>query len=251
MNRLIQCLLRVYIRIEIKVETLFGLCHDVKSCWSLFYSRTVLITFVIAYPLTCNYIVNFGNDSAVTVNARNLNFLICWLLITAIALNTFYHTDYNGLNEITAPLRDIIDRQSFTENMKFFICIAFRMLFILPRLLYSYYRKYSVNSRREASRGFILILLLPYVLMMLATNRIYIVNSVIKRLMNAATSSRKSSASIDSIRELNLHAIKLGRLHDIFARHNQFNAVNLLFTIILYMMQIIYEVNMGLLRACT
>lgn len=249
MNRVLRRFLRAFIQIEIKLETLFGLCHDVNSCRSALYARAVSATFVIAYPITCNYMVNFSKDSAVTVNARNLNFSICWLLVAAIALNSLSHSDYNGLNEIAAPLRDVIDRQTLTENMKFFICIAFRMLFILPRLCYSYYRKYSVNSRRDAWQGFTLILLLPYVLMMLATNRIHIVNSVVKRQLKAVSSSGKSSASIDLIMNLNIRAIKLARLHDIFTRHNNANAVNLLVTIILYMMQIIYEVNVSLSRA--
>lgn len=243
MNRLFRRFLRVYVQIEIELEKLFGLCHEVKSCWSLLYSRVILTIFMIAYPITCNFMLNFQNDSNVTVNARNLNFSICWLLIVVISINSMYWSDYNGLNEIISPLRDVIDRQNLIENVKFFICIAFRMTFILPRICFSYYRKYGVNSRSDTWNGFVLILLLPYVLMMLATNRIYIVNSVIKRLLKATTSIGKSRTSTHSIKNLNLHAIKLKQMHDIFTRHNMSNAANLLITIILYMTQIIYEVN--------
>lgn len=253
MNGFGRKLLLLFIFVEAKAEKLFGLSHfslgnkrfDKLSSLS---SCAIRVSFVILYPISCLKVLSFftTKDSDVTMYARNLTFAFNWLLLVFIYANETFVADSNqqGFGEIKRLMRKLTQLQTTRDNLILLLKCALKMTLMLSGLVYFSYRKYMLRAKRGLQmpeKAFIVVLFLPFVILSLASNRIYVANTVVRQFLEWNTNQSKSTALADS-RRMKLCAINYSRLHRFFADFNKLNAINLLVVITFCVLNIVYEV---------
>lgn len=236
---LVRRLIRIFIQFVIGIEQVFGICRG-NFRFSMLYSHIVCAILIIMLPVS-NQSLYFtpGAHSIVVDVARNLTFTSSWILIIAILVNSQFNSRYKSLKEILSHMEYLICNQNLTENINFLIHITFRLIFILPRVLVlqaSIFLQYSKKS--ESSKSHVIFLLTPYILLMLISNRISVINCILQRHLKLII----KNATFYSLKTLKIDAIKLRELHETFSHHNKLNAINLLAVMSYEMQKISFQV---------
>lgn len=253
MDGLVRKLLLLFIFLEAKAGKLFGLSHfssgnkrfdkllSLSSC-------VIRVSFVILYPISCINVLSFftAKDSDVTMYARNLTFAFNWLLLVFIYANETFIAGSNqeGFDELKRLTRKLIQRQNIRDNLILLLQCSLKISTLLSGLIYFSYRKYITRAKsglQMPEKAFIAVLFLPFVILSLASNRIYVANTVVKHSLAWNAQQMKSTALPDSLK-LKLCAINYRRVHSFFADFNKLNAINLLVVVTFCVLNIVYEV---------
>lgn len=241
-----QKLLLFFIFLSAKMEKVFGLSpfrFRNKRIKALTLStRVIIISFIILYPISCMKTLDFSsaNDSDVTIRARNLTFVFKWLLLCFIYGNEALNENYDGFNDIELMLRELIKRQNFNDNLMLLLRCTAKVTVIFSGLFFLNQRVMNLHSRKDLmawEKALTLLLHLPLITFALASNRIYIANSIVKQLLLMNAHGLK-------LNQLHMKqtAIIHSRLHSFFTEFNKFNSINLLSVVCFCMLNIVYQV---------
>jgi hypothetical protein len=247
MNRFVQKLLLLFICLAPKIEKLFGLSpfrYRNKRIQVLTLSsyRVIIISFIILYPISCIRTLDFfrSSDSDVTKYARNLTFAFNWLLLVFIFGNEALNADYNGFSEMERMLRDLIKRQNFNDNLTLLMRCTVKVTLIFSGLFYVKFTMNNFHINRNLmtwEKALVPLLYLPIIILSLASNRIYVANSIVKQCLLMNASNLKPSEM-----QVKHCTVVYMRLHSFFVRFNKFNAINLLAVVCFCMLNIVYQV---------
>jgi hypothetical protein len=245
MNRYDQKLLLLFIFLSAKMEKVFGLSsfrYKNKRIRALTLStRVIIISFIILYPISCTRTLDFShsNDSAVTIRARNLTFVFKWLLLCFIHGNGAFIQNYE-FNDIERTMRGLIKRQNFNDNLMLLLRCTLKVAVIFSGLFFLNYRVMNMHSKKSLmvwEKVLALVLHLPLITFALASNRIYVANSIVKQLLLMNASGSKSNEL-----QMKHFAIVHSRLHRFFTEFNKCNSINLLSVVCFCMLNIVYQV---------
>lgn len=250
-HRFIQKLLLIFIFIVPKIEKLFGLSefrYKNKRFKALtLLSRAITISFIFLYPFSCIKVLRFlhQKDSDVTFYARNLKYVFNWLLLVFILVSgAFNANDQRVFGEIEIIFRRIIDLQILKENFVLLMRCTLKGLVIFSGQFYLNFRKFYYNMNSNLSmweKPLIAFPFLPYIIMSLASNRIYVANAVVKNFLMKNLNDLKSAAPNTSLK-IKLCAMNYRRAHCVFVDFNRRNQVNLLAILCFCLLNVIYEV---------
>jgi hypothetical protein len=236
-NIVIRQLIRIFIEFEICIEQVFGICRG-NFRLSLFYSFVVSVILIIMLPIS-NQSLCYTYDSIVVNIARNLTFTFSYILTFTILVNSQFNSNYKSLKEIRSYIEYLIQHQNLIENLKFLIHITFRLIFILPRVLHLESKIFLRYSKKSKGENYIIFHLIPYIFLMLISNRISVINLVLQRHLKLIS----RNAKFYSLNALKISSIKLRKLQKTFSHHNKFNAINLLVVISYEMKKISFQVR--------
>lgn len=250
MNRIVKRTLLLFIFLAPKLEKLFGLSQfSYKNKRVKVLSHLIITSFIILYPFSWIRVLNFSqkNDSSTTMYARNLTFVFNWLLLVFIFANETFDSDYHqrGFGSIERLFRKLIELQSLKDNLILLMRCTLKMVVVFWGLLYVSYGKYSFLLKSNISQldeALIPLLYLPFVVMTLASNRIYVANTVVKHLLAIDKKILKLSKLDDAVK-IRLGAINYGMIHDFFVEFNKRNAINLLVIVSFCLLNIVYQVK--------
>lgn len=252
MNRSVKKLLLLFIFIAPKLEKLFGLSdfrYKNKPIKVLaLSSRAIIISFIILYPMSLLKVLTFFQtaDSGVTMYARNITFAFNWLLLVFIFANEIFNADHHqrGFGEMKRLFFKLIELQSLNDNFILLMRCTVKMALVFALLFYTTFKKYNHRMKAKLStweQFLSLFLYLPLIIMALTSNRIYVANNLVKRLlmMNAR---KLKAADPDDANSIKLCAVNYIRFHSFFVAFNKRNAINLLVIFAFCVLNIVYEV---------
>ena len=252
MHRMVKKLLLLFIFIAPKLEKLFGLSEfrykNKRIKVFTLYSRVIVILFIILYPFSCIRTLKFfqTSDSDVTIYARNITFGSNWLLLVFIYANeTFNEEYYQGFESIKPLFRKLIKLQNFKQNLVLLLCCTVKVSVVFVIILKVNFAKYYHNRKpkmTEWERVSMILLFLPFVILSLASNRIYVANTIVKQYLMMYVKDLKSPTTHKALK-IQLFAIKYQNLQEFFTRFNKSNAINFLVILSFYLLNIVYEVN--------
>lgn len=251
MNRVVsKLLLLLFIDVVPKIEELFGLSElsfrNKRIKVLILSSHATIISFIVVYPISCLKLLNFfqRSESGVTSYARNLTFVFNWLLLLFILGKRTPNVN-NCERDVQSMFRKLVEHQSLNDNLILLIrctlknAVIFAMLF---RLTYGKYSRHVNSNLGVYERHLWMFLFLPNVIMTLASNRIYVDNTVVKHFLMKIVSDLKSSAP-NRVININYCAINYSRVHRAFTRSGKNNGFNLLVILSFCLLHIVYEVN--------
>lgn len=239
MNSLIVKLLEIFICCYPKFEFLFGLSSvgQRSSKAVKFVSLLIKITFVVFYPIAClKYLSVFTkSDLRTTKYARNLTFAFNWILLISIYLNELA---FQGLGELIDWFNYLVKKQSPKQNFILLLKCTTEATILGSVLIKLNFNKYSRLKNKTLERVLchecmMFFLLLPFFVLILAANRIYIANTVVKHFL---VSFKHNQLNMKHF------GINYGRLHDFFVSFNKANSMNFLTILSFCVLNIIYEV---------
>lgn len=253
MNRVVQKLLLLFIFIAQKLEKVFGLSqfgYKNKPIKVLtLSSRVSIISFIILYPVSCIKVLTFFQtiDSSVTVYARNITFVFNWLLLVFIFANETFKADHHqrGFGEMKLFFCKLIEIQSFNDNFILLVRCTVKMVVVFVALFQVSHGKYTRRLKTNLTAWEMVlsyILYLPFIIMALASNRIYVANNVVKRFLIMNSCMLRAAATTDDALGIKLCAINYSRYHNFFVAFNKRNAINLLVILSFCLLNIVYEV---------
>lgn len=252
MNKFIKKLLFIFIFLLPKVEKIFGLLQfrfesrlgRILNLLSLF----IKLGIIGIYPFLCIRISDFTvrTISIVTFFAMLLIFVYTWLLMICIfcneAFNSIHH--HQTISQMGQMFYKLVELQGWRENFSFLIRCTGKLSVSLVVAAYAGYLKCMQNTGRDLpmweKRLFVAVIQLPFVIMHLASNRIYVANTIIKQLLIRLTFNSKSQ---DQYININLCSVNYGYLHDFFTKFNRLNAANLIGITTFCVLNIVYQVN--------
>lgn len=253
MNTLAAKILFLVIKFALDIEKIFGLSYLTRNSQRTL-KFTILSWFIrllclISYPLCYNRLLNFSyyNDSITTQYARKLTFVFDFLLIACIYANeTFNANKHQGwFEQLKVLLSKLIEQQTFKENFTLFIHCTLKLATTLSILLTISFRMLNANIKRYVpfhERCLIVFLLLPFIVMSLASNRIYVANTIVKRFLLRKAKELRSMTT-DGAVKIKLCAINYRYMHMFFDDFNGSNGINLLIIISFCILNIVYKVN--------
>lgn len=205
-------------------------------------SRVIIIFFIILYPVSCIKVLDFfrSNDSEVTLYARNLTFAFNWLLLAFIFGNEALSVDYSGFSEMERMLRELIKRQNFNDNLTLLMRCTLKGTLIFSGLFSMKLKVYSIHTNRNLmtwEKALVPLLYLPFVILTLTSNRIYVANCIVRQWLTKSASEFKSTQL-----QMKEYSIIRSHLHDFFMKFNKLNAINLLTVMCFCMLNIVYQV---------
>lgn len=252
MHRMVKKLLLLFIFIAPKLEKVFGMSEfrykNKQIKVFTLYSRVIIISFIILYPFSCVTTLSFFQSSAldVTMYARIMTFVFNWLVLVFIYANEAIKVDYyRGLESITRRFCKLIMLQSGKDNLILLSRCTLKVTVVFAALCRANFWKYLRNARPGLSiweQALMMLLLIPFVIMALASNRIYVVNTVAKHYLSMYAEALKSSSSSNALK-IKLCAMNYQCVNIFFDRFNKLNAINLLVILGFCILNIVYEVN--------
>lgn len=251
MNCLVKKALLLFILIVPKMEKVFGLSqfrfqNKRRKVFSLSY-RIITTSFNIAYPVACIKFLDFfhKNDLKTTFYARNLTFTFNWLLLVFILGNEISSTDSCSFAEIEKMFRKLIKLQSLNNNLSLLMrcTLKFSVVFIgLIRINYVKYSRHFVKNLSDWEKApAMFLILIPFIILTLTSNRIYVANTLVKYFLMKNASALKSTTRRTAM-QMKYCAINYTSLHSFFAAFNKSNSINLLAVLSFCMLNIVYEV---------
>lgn len=250
MNAFLIKTLKLLIYITIKTERLFGLSPSAfeskRSRGSAILSGLLKCAAVFTYPVVCAKVLIFLIDanSKTTVFARNLLLACNWVMLFVIYVNetTNLHRKYANILRLFEKLIKI---QSPKQNLTFILKWMSKVIVIGTTLLATNFMKFTKRTKPEFSIGWarcsIVIILLPFVVFVLALNRIFMTNLVIKSYLMHIVDELQSGND-KSCRRIELSAIKYRIIHENFVAFSEANMVTLLTIVCFCIVNIVYEV---------
>lgn len=250
MNRMLQKLLLLYIFFSSKIEIIFGLSKFNSNRWQrvlTLFSFVIRALFLILYPLVCLRVLNFSKtfDKSVTKYARNLTFIFNWLLLVCIYANETINANFHRKSfNMKRMFIKLIEVQSTYRNLLLLFRCTIKFLLIFVMLFYNSLTKYLTNTSARVppwEKMFsMFILMLPFFVFSLATNRIYVANTVVKLFLE-----RNDLESLTSEQEMKteIRSINYKHVHELFNNFNRSNAINLIGIICFCILNIVYEVK--------
>lgn len=247
MHCVVKKLLLLFIFLAPKLEKLFGLsnfCYRNKRVKVLSYF--IIISFIILYPISWLRVLNFSGktDSSTTMYARNLTFVFNWLLLVFIFANETFDSDDNQreFESIERLFRMLIELQSVKDNLVLLMRCTVKLA-VFVGLMYTSYGKYEFLMKLNLSKweeALTPLLYLPFVILYLASSRIYAANIVVKHFLKVNENELKALAPDDAVK-IKLSAINYKHIHEFFAEFNKRNAINLLVIISFCLLNIVYQ----------
>lgn len=252
MNRIVKKILLLFIFLAPKLEKLFGLSQlrwKTKPIKVLtLSSRAIIISFIILYPVSFMKVLTYfqTSESGVTMYARNITFAFNWLLLVLIFANETFDADHHqrGFGGIKRLFCKLIEIQSLKDNLVLLLRCTMKMTVVFVGLFYTSYKKYTHRMKAKltlSEQCLEFFLYLPFIIMALASNRIYIANNVVKRLLTINACELKTAAPDDAL-SIKLCAINHSRFNSFFVAFNKRNAINLLVILSFCLLNIVYEV---------
>lgn len=244
LNVLVQKFLFAFIFIAPKLENIFGL--------SQFQCRLITpfiqVSFIVLYPVSCKKVLRFLDEieSSVTANARNLTFVFNCLVVISIYLNETFNFDsrHQSYKEIETWFSRLVKRQSLKQNFVLLCRCSLKGL-LLASMLQANYAKVIFglrNSLEPWERCLMFFILQPFIALCLASNRIYVANTIVKHFLILNSKELELNTS-DYRQKLKLSAISYRRLHEFFIAFHKVNVINLIAILSFYIVNIIYQVN--------
>lgn len=253
MNRFIRIILKLFYFLFFKIEILFGLSHvQFKVCRKVSISATrfLRVAFVILYPFSCLRIIKFEkfNDSSVTLYVRATTYVVNWFLLIFIFLHETLNAD--ALCQVKAQQKFFFGRlvalQSFSENFFYLSRCTLKFSIVLIGLIYCSNRKYSYNGNKNSSiweDGFKFFLMLPFIIMAIASSRIYVANMTVCQFLTRNATELSEPTTLRIEKKIKSHSMTFKQLHDFFEEFNSQNALNLLTVISFCIFNITFHVN--------
>lgn len=230
-------LLNIFIRFYPKFELVFGLSNPGKQRSNVvkFISVLIKVSFVVLYPIACSkYLSIFTrSDSRTTKYARNLTFAFNWILLISIFSNEL---SFQGFENVKKLFSYLINMQGPKRNLVLLLRCTIKGSILSCALITLNFKKYSRLKNKNLNpedECLIFFLLLPFFVLILASNRIYIANTVVKHFLVAFKNNQLNIKYFGS---------NYGRLHDFFESFNKSNSMNLVTILGFCVLNIIYEV---------
>lgn len=237
MNSLIVKFLKLFIWFYPKFEKLFGLSSlgHRSSVIVKFVSISIKTAFVVIYPIACSrfLFVFTSRDSRATTYARNLTFAFNWILLVSIYSNEISFRGYRNLQSLFHVL---IEVQSLKQNLILLLKCTLKAAVlgsVLLKLNVSKYNRLKKRNLGPHDENLMFFLLLPFFVMILASNRIYMANTVVKHFLVIFKHNQLSIKYFER---------NYGRLHDFFVSFNKANSINFATILCFCVLNIIYEV---------
>lgn len=248
-NNLVKKVLRCFIFISPKVEKLFGLSDDFAYRnkylkLSNFLSCAMKVFYTVVYPVSCYKILGdfLTQNSGVTVLARSITFAFNWLLLVLIFANEMFINNERASGGIKRLFSRLIELQSLNDNLILVTRFMLKAAVVFIGVFRPSYQKYTLKMKTNLTAVETVMLsfvFLPFMILILASNRIYVGNTIIKRCLIKNADKVKS---MDATTRMTLSAINYRRLHKIFIKFNKSNQMNLLVILGFCTLNIVYEV---------
>lgn len=250
MNGLVKKVLKTFIFIFPKVEKLFGLSDFAYRNKRLkvltLLSFAMKVFYIIVYPVSCYEILGglLTQHSGVTMLARNVTFLFNWLLLVLIFASELFINN-QAFGEITQLCCRLIELQSLGDNLILVTRFTLKATILFIGVFQTSYQKYTLKMKTNLTsleNVMLSLVFLPFVILTLTSNRIYVANTIIKHclIQNAA---KVKTPAINSKTRIELSTINYRRLHRIFLEFNKSNQINLLVVLGFCTLNIVYEVR--------
>lgn len=257
MNSLVKNVLLCFIDTSLKVEMFFGLSDftfNGKRLKLLFLlSSAIRILLLVLYPISFLNILNVyltEETSGITRTARYLTFIFNWLLLLCMFSNETF-SNRQRMNSTKRLLSQLIEHQSAKQNCLLLLKFLLKFLVVSVSLIRTSIGNYSYSMKsRLTTVDFLMVpfIVLPFLLLTLASNRIYVANVVVQLSLTRNIQQMKSSRSENAI-QIQVSAINYRCLHKFFSDFNSSNSINLLVVLTFCTLNIINEVN-HLLQLC-
>lgn len=252
MDRLVQKLLLLFIFLAPKIEKVFGLSSlrykNQRIKILTLSSRAIVISFIVLYPVSCVKVLDFfrPNVSSVTFYARNLTFAFNWLLLVFVLVSRMFTDDNQaGFTEIELMFRKLIKLQNFHDNLILLMRCTLKDALVFGGMFFVNYGKYKLHTNKNLSaweKSLQPLLFLPFIILSLASNRIYVANVVVKHFLMRNLSDLESTAANKTL-QIKLGAINYSRVHSAFVDSSKHGAINLLAILSFCTLNIVYEVK--------
>lgn len=230
-----------------QLEKLLGVSQLGKGFFLSLLSIVLRVFLTVLYPVACFEVLGFlrMKESYVTVLARNVTFLFNWLLIIFIYGNETFSNGRGGFAEIKVLVHELTKVQSTKQNFFMLLMCSFKAVILGLGTLRVNYGKYSYQMKPDSS--FIeeclgITLLLPFAVMAVASNRIYIANVVTKNRLNQISCQMKA-VSMKRYSNFDECTVEYRRLHDFFIDFHASNGNNLMAIIAFSAINIIFQVE--------
>lgn len=236
------------------VEISFGLSRFSlnQKCSKTFGFSSVFIkiAYILLYPISCNTVLGgfLIQDAGITMIARNITFVFNWFLLVSIFMSEIFGEKRKAMSEVNQLFKRLIELQSLKDNFKLLMSCTVKAIVVISVLFYNNYGKHTGKLTRSLTlteHAMFAILMLPFIVFTLISNRIYIANVVVKHSLEAYT--RSSDSRTNSIAtEFQMITCDNRRLKNIFAGFNRSNEVNLLVIFAFSALNIVYEVDLSI-----
>lgn len=243
----VQKLLQGIIFVFPQLEKLLGVSQLGKGFFLPILSIALRVFLTVLYPIACVEVLGFlrMKESYVTVLARNVTFLFNWLLIIFIYGNETFSNGRGGFTEIKVLVHELTKVQSTKQNFVMLLMCTVKVIILGLGTLRVNGGKYFYQMKPDSSfielcLGFTL--LLPFAVMAVASNRIYIANIVTKNRLHQISSKLKN-VSMKRHSNFDECNVEYGRLHDFFIDFHASNGNNLMAIIAFSAINIIFQVE--------
>lgn len=253
MNRLVKKLLLSFISVQQMLEKVFGLSEfsfgNKRNKVLVLLSLMLKVTFIVVYPVSYVKVLTFSQrvDSGVTMFARNMTFGFNWLfLIFIFTSETLTNKNRRkSFQDLEKLFQMLINHQSSKENFHLLVRCMLKSSVIFAGLFYMSYRKYTIRTNQNLSKSEHALepfVYLPFVVLSLASGRIYIANIVVKHCLMTSSKAMNSQQFETSV-SIKLFAYNYQRLQSFFIKFNNSNQLNLLLILLFCILNIVYEVH--------
>lgn len=253
MESLTRKILEIYIFLLSKVEKCVGLsnfCYKNKQYKVLLLlSCAIRISFIIVYPIVCKDLLTvfLRKETGVTYFARNITFGFNWLLLVIIFANeTFIKSNKQAsFDDFKALFDYLIKSQNLTDNIKLLMRCTLKCVVVFLGLFHTSYKKYTLKMTQNLTMletTLMSFLFLPFVVFVLATNRIYVTNTVIKQCL-ITNVKRVNFLEKDFTVKIQALTVNYNSFHRFFLNFNKSNEINLLAVLTFCILNIVYEVK--------
>lgn len=249
-KNLVKKVLQYFIFVSPKVEKFFGLSGDFayrNKCFKLstLLSFAMKSFYIVIYPVSCYKILGgfLTQNSGVTMLARNVTFAFNWLLLIFIFTNEMFINNQRASGGIKQLFSRLIELQSLNDNLILVTRFMLKAAVVFIGVFRTSYQKYTLKMKTNltAIENIMLsFVFLPFIILVLASNKIYVGNIIIKHCL---IRNAKKVKSIDATTRIMLSTINYRRLHKIFLEFNKSNQINLLVILGFCTLNIVYEVK--------
>lgn len=146
--------------------------------------------------------------------------------LTKRLLSSNHHEQ--GFGNIIPRFCKLIKLQYINENLILLLRCTFKVTVVLVALFRINFIKYSFNRKPNlvtSERDLMVLLFLPLVIMSLASNRIYVANTITKHFLMMYAKELNCAAPNNSLK-IKLCAVNYRCLHVFFSRFNKLNAIS-------------------------
>lgn len=187
-EKYLKAIMKIIIFMMLRIESGFGL-SSVSPKSFMFYPLVALkVTFLILYPFVSIEISKYSRQSNlqngvpvsyITINAKNLLFLLNWLFLLFVYISECQNLQPSKIFDYFLNLLRI---QSLRENIFTLLRCSLKFLVVDVILIKFNYDKF-VHWKKDELTLLESVSNLPFIIVALASNRIYIANTIVNQYL--------------------------------------------------------------------